>query len=76
MITISKVEEAIKMLKSRKTPGTNLMPNELYNLGPTLLAPAIAELFILPYRSGRIPFKRESSYMSYIQKQGRASGFY
>lgn len=55
MINIEEVETAIASLKNGKSPGSDLIPNEILKWGKPLLTTKLSELFTKAYRTGTIP---------------------
>jgi hypothetical protein len=55
MITCEEVEAAISVLKNGKSPGSDLIPNEILKWGKPLLTPILSDLFTKAYKTGKIP---------------------
>ena len=53
--TVSETVKAIKLLSSRKAPGSDAIPAEIYKAGGPPVAEKLTELFHIMWRKGAIP---------------------
>ena len=69
-ITISELKRIIKKLKNNKSPGEDMILNEMLKCGSSVLLPALTKLFNLILSTSHFPYKWNESTISLLHKKG------
>lgn len=65
------MSEAVLNMKSRKTPGPDGIPKEIYTLFPDKLLPPLQEMFEEAYQAGILPPSLQTALITLVPKPGK-----
>ena len=69
-ITISELKNIIRKLKNNKSPGEDMLLNEMLKYGSSILLPALTKLFNLILSTSHFPHQWNESLISLLHKKG------
>lgn len=70
-LRVEEMLEAVRSMRSGKTPGPNGIPIEIHKLFPVKLLPPLLEMFEEAYESGILPPSLRSALITLVPKPGK-----